>query len=79
MEVDSAAPLEALLLAGAGVAAGAAGAELWTLGVLNPTFIGVCLGPLFFVSSTFVSKNHFLDVFSIGYAQLFVCQQPIRV
>lgn len=49
------------------------------LGVLDPTFIGVCPGPLVFVASTFVGKDHLLDVVRIGHSQFLVCQQPIRV
>lgn len=79
---NSAEPLRALpLTAFAGVKIGdcATGPAPATLGVLNPTFIGICPRPFVFAASTFVRKNYLLDVFRIGYSQLLICQQPIRV
>ena len=79
---DNTEPLRTLPLtafAGVKIADCATGPVPATLGVLNPTFIGICPRPLVFAASTFVRKNYLLDVFRIGYSQLLICQQPIRV
>ena len=48
-------------------------AILWAgLGVLDPTFIGVRICLIRFITAAFVGKNHLFDVLNLWYAKLFV-------